>query len=165
MKFPRLLRHLVAPAWTVQVAFPRGAMERIQDAIAASERRHSGQIRFAVETALDPLSILRAVTARERAIDVFSALRVWDTEHNNGVLIYLLLADRDVEIVADRGIASRVATQHWEAVCWEMEALLRDRDFERAVLSGIAAIGARLAEHYPARGESRNELPDRPAVI
>lgn len=165
MKIARLLRHLLAPDWTVRLAFPAGSMRRIGDAIAASERRHGGQIRFAVETALDPLSILRDVGARERAIEVFSALRVWDTEHNNGVLIYLLLADRDVEIVADRGISARVPKQGWEAICWEMEALLRNRDFERAVVAGIGAVGAHLAQHYPPEGASANELADKPAIL
>lgn len=161
----RLLRHLLAPDWTVRLAFPAASLQRIQQAIAESERRHAGQIRFAVESALDPLSLLRRVGARDRAIDVFSALRVWDTENNNGVLIYLLLADRDVEIVADRGIARRVSSQKWETVCWEMEALLRNREFERAIISGIGAVGAQLAEHYPAKGESRDELPDKPAIL
>jgi len=165
MKIARLLRHLLAPDWSVRLAFPAASMRRIEDAIAASERRHGGEIRFAIEAALDPLSIMRGVTARERAVDVFSALRVWDTELNNGVLIYLLLADRDVEIVADRGIAAKVPKQSWEAVCWEMEVLLRNRDFERAIITGISAVGAHLAQHYPPRSESANELPDRPAVL
>jgi len=165
MKIGRLLRHLFTPDWTVRLAFPGAAMRRIQEAIAASERRHTGQIRFAVEAALDPVSVLRGITARDRAIEAFSALHAWDTEQNNGVLIYLLLADRDVEIVADRGIAGRVKTQQWEAVCWQMEIGLRNREFERAVIGGVGAVGAFLAEHFPPEGESRNELPDRPAVI
>ena len=90
---------------------------------------------------------------------------MWDTEHNSGVLIYLLLADREVEIVADRGIARQVAAPEWEAICREMEAALRNRRFERAVLGGIASVGALLADRFPAQGEPRNELPDRPAVI
>jgi uncharacterized membrane protein len=165
MKIVRLLRHLLAPDWTVRLAFPAGSMRRIEQAIATSERRHGGQVRFAVETALDPLVILRDMSARERAIEVFSALRVWDTEHNNGVLIYLLLADRDVEIVADRGIASRVPKEGWEAICWEMEELLRGRDFERAVITGIGAVGAHLAQHFPPQGPASNELPDKPAIL
>jgi uncharacterized membrane protein len=165
MTLPRLLRHLLTPDWKVRRAFPAGAMRRIEEAIAASERTHSGQIRFAVEAALDPRAILRGVSARDRAIDVFAALRVWDTEHNNGVLIYLLLADRDVEIVADRGIAARVGPRQWEAVCARMEGLLRAGDFERALLTGIQAVGAHLTQHCPPPGAGRNELPDRPVVL
>ncbi len=92
-------------------------------------------------------------------------LRVWDTEHNNGVLIYLLLADHDVEIVADRGIHSRVGNEGWERVCQSMEAAFRRGDFAGGVVGGVRAVGEHLQRHYPARGQQRNELPDRPAVL
>jgi uncharacterized membrane protein len=164
MTVSRLLRHLLTPDWMVRLAFPAAAMHRIEEAIAASERTHSGQVRFAVEAALDPLSVLRGVSARDRAIDVFSALRLWDTERNNGVLIYLLLADRDVEIVADRGIAARVGRPQWETVCTQMEALLHARQFERALLTGISAVGAHLAQHFAPQCAG-NELPDQPSVL
>ncbi|MGH8769306.1 MAG: TPM domain-containing protein, partial [Burkholderiales bacterium] len=114
MKLARMLRHLTMPQWRAGQVLPRGALLRIENAIAASESRHSGQIRFAVENALDLQSLLRGESARERAVEVFAALRVWDTESNNGVLIYLLLADRDVEIVADRGIHEKVGGRAWE---------------------------------------------------
>ncbi len=96
---------------------------------------------------------------------MFSELRVWDTEHNTGVLIYLLLADRDVEIVADRGVAGRVAPAEWEAICREMEAHLREDRYEAGALAGIRATSDLLARHFPARGPGRGEQPDRPVAL
>ena len=165
MILPRVLRHLVSPQWRVRRLFPAAALARIGQAIAQSERRHGGQIRFAVEHALDMGSLVRRLPARERAVDVFSALKVWDTEHNNGVLIYLLLADRDVEIIADRGIHGRVGAQGWDAVCREMENALREGNFEQAVLGGIDRVSSLLAAHYPRGHRDRNELPDSPVVL
>ncbi len=140
-------------------------MRAIEESIRASEATHHGQIRFAVEAALDLLPLLRNQSARGRAIDVFSLLRVWDTEHNNGVLIYLLLADRDVEIVADRGVSRLVAPAAWERICREMERAFRDRRFEEGVLAGIEAVGAHLVRHYPGASKRPNELPDAPVVL
>ena len=97
-------------------AFPPSAMAAIEEAIAKSEREHSGELRFAVEPALDTSALLAGQSGRERALEVFSQLRVWDTEENNGVLIYLLLADRDIEIVADRGVNARVPQAEWEKI-------------------------------------------------
>lgn len=162
MDILRILRHLLYPDWLVRQAFPLPAMRRIESAIADSEARHAGEIRFAVEATLNLYPLLRGQTARERAIEVFSALQVWDTEDNNGVLVYLLLADRDVEIVADRGIARQVSAEEWEAICREMEVRFRNRKFEAGVRYGIGEIGRRLQALYPLRGENPNELPDRP---
>jgi hypothetical protein len=165
MSAGRILRHLIHPAWTVQRAFPAHSLEAIRGAIAQSEAGHRGEIRFAVEHALDLRDLLRNLSARDRAIDMFSQLRVWDTEHNNGVLIYLLLADRDVEIVADRGIHARVGSQGWEAICRGMEAAFGAGRFEAGVLDGIQAIGEHLRRHFPSAGGGENELPDRPVVL
>jgi uncharacterized membrane protein len=165
MKLARMLRHLTMPQWRAGQVLSRGALLRIENAIAASESRHSGQIRFAVENALDLQSLLRGESARERAIEVFAALRIWDTEHNNGVLIYLLLADRDVEIVADRGIHERVGGRAWEEVCREMEAAFRQRRFEAGVLGGIARASRFLETFFPRQTPGPNELPDRPVVL
>jgi uncharacterized membrane protein len=140
-------------------------MHAIEQAIRDSESTHSGQIRFAVEAALDIGPLLRNQSARERAIDVFSFLRVWDTQHNNGVLVYLLLADRDVEIVADRGIARHVASDQWERVCRDMEAAFRAGRFEDGVLNGIRAVSGHLSRHHPGTGTRPNELPDAPVVL
>jgi len=161
----RIARHLLAAKWTVDRAFPRDALMAIEQAIKASEGTHCGEIRFVVEGALDTAPLLRGQTARERAIDVFSQLRIWDTERNNGVLIYLLLADKDVEIVADRGIDAKVGPQEWERICRNMEAAFRKGDFEGGVIGGIRETTRRLAEHFPPIGDDRDELPDKPVVL
>lgn len=165
MNWRRIIRHLTMPSWHVRRCFPKAAMRAIEHAIRESERRHRGQIRFAVEAALDTGRLLRGLSARERAIEVFSRLRVWDTEHNNGVLIYLLLADRDVEIVADRGIDAQVGQAGWERICRELEAAFRAGRFEEGALGAIGVVGAQLAQHYPGPGTKLNELPDTPVVL
>jgi uncharacterized membrane protein len=149
----------------VRRAFPPAAMAAIEQAIARSETQHRGEVRFAVEAALDASGVVAGQSARARAIEVFSQLGVWDTEDNNGVLIYLLLADRDVEIVADRGIDALVGAQEWEAICRAMEAALRRREFEPAVLGAIEAVTRLLARHFPPRAGDRNELANRPVTV
>jgi uncharacterized membrane protein len=165
MKIKRIVRHLLATPWQVTRAFPRQSLRAIEQAIAQGEATHSGEIRFAVEGALDGGALFKGQLARQRAIEVFSQLRVWDTEANNGVLIYLLLADRDVEIVADRGIDAKVGAAAWEAICREMEAAFRLGRFEAGVIHGIQAVTRHLAKHFPASGAGRNELADRPVLL
>lgn len=140
-------------------------MRAIERTIRESEASHGGQIRFAVEPALDFAALVRGQSARQRAIEVFSQLRVWDTEHNNGVLIYLLLADRDVEIVADRGIHARLGNAGWETICREMEQAFRQGRFEEGVIAGIRAVGGHLEKHFANRPAGPSELPDRPVII
>lgn len=160
------MRHLFSGNASVRRAFPSTTLDAIQDAIGATESQHSGQIRFAVEAVLDLKPLLAGQTARERAIEVFSNLRVWDTEQNNGVLIYLLLADRDVEIVADRGVHAKLGQATWEVVCKDMESAFRQGKFEEGVIAGIRSVGAHLAQHYPNAGADKiNELPDRPVLM
>jgi uncharacterized membrane protein len=161
----RTLRHLLALPGTVARAFPGNAFSRIEQAIREGEKRHGGEIRFAVEAALDPAQIWRGVTARERSIAVFSELGVWDTERNNGVLLYLLLAERDVEIVADRGFNGKVSAEEWESVCRRMEGMLRDGRAADAVIAGIEALTQVLGRHFPPQTADRNELPDAPARV
>lgn len=165
MDFQRIARHLVATPWRVRRAFTDAAMAAIGAAIKESEATHSGEIRFAVEGALESGPLFAGQSARERAIDVFSQLRIWDTDNNNGVLIYLLLADRDVEIVADRGIHAKVGAAEWEAICHTMESAFREGHFSEGVLSGIRAVTRHLAAHFPAAGANSNELPNRPVVL
>jgi uncharacterized membrane protein len=165
MNMLRVFRHLLSPQWRVRRLFPPTALENIERAIAQSETRHGGQIRFAVEHALDLVALVRGLSARERALQVFSALKVWDTEHNSGVLIYLLLADREVEIIADRGIHGRVGARGWETVCREMERAFQERRFEQGVLGGIERVSSLLEAHFPRSHSGPNELPDRPVVI
>jgi uncharacterized membrane protein len=162
MNFKRLLKHLLLPDWLLRRHFPAATLAAIERAIADSEVRHTGELRFVVEGALHPSQLLRGVSARERALEVFSALRVWDTEANNGVLIYLLLADRDVEIVADRGCNHSVSPAQWEAICQEMEQRFRRGEFEAGALAGIRLVDELLRRHFPASGDNPDELPNRP---
>jgi uncharacterized membrane protein len=165
MNFKRILRHLVMTHWQVNRAFPRRSLIAIEKSVKASETAHVGEIRFALEGALDGTPLFRGQSARERAIEVFSLLRVWDTEHNNGVLIYLLLADRHVEIVADRGVHSKVGSQEWEIICRKMETAFKQGNYEGGVVSGIQAVTQHLMKHFPASGAGQNELPDRPVLL
>jgi uncharacterized membrane protein len=165
MGIKRIGKHLLEHRWRVRKVFPTPVLASIERAIKASEAVHSGQIRFVVEGALDGAPLLRNQSARARALDVFSHLRIWDTEHNNGVLIYLLLADRDVEILADRGIDALVSAAEWEEICRAMEVEFRKGNFETGVFKGIAAVSRQLAKHFPKHGAGRNELPDAPVVM
>jgi uncharacterized membrane protein len=165
MSIRRIGRHLLEHNWRARRIFTPKVLAAIEAAIKASEATHSGQIRFVVEGALDGRPLFRNQSARERALDVFSRLRIWDTAHNNGVLIYLLLADRDFEIVADRGIDAKVGVAGWEKICAGMESDFRAGDFERGVIKGIEAVSRLMAQHFPAQGGGRNELPDAPVVI
>ena len=165
MSIRRITRHLLQHHWRRRAAFPPDVLARIERAIKAGETAHSGQVRFVVEGALDGAPLFRNQPARERALDIFSQLRIWDTVHNNGVLIYLLLADHDFEIVADRGIDARVGHAGWEKICVEMETQFRAGNFEAGVIKGIEAVSRELATHFPAQGPGRNELPDAPVVM
>jgi uncharacterized membrane protein len=165
MGIGRIGKHLLHHHWWRRRYFPPKVLESIEQAIKAGEATHSGQVRFVVEGALDGAPLFRDQPARERALDIFAQLRIWDTAHNNGVLIYLLLADRDVEIVADRGIDARVGSAGWEKICREMEADFRARKFESGAIKGIAAVSRQLAAHFPGHGGGPNELPDAPVVI
>jgi uncharacterized membrane protein len=165
MGIGRIGRHLLEHRWRERRIFPPKVLAAIEQAIKAGEATHSGQIRFVVEGALDGAPLFRDQPARERALDIFSQLRIWDTSHNNGVLIYLLLADRNVEIVADRGIDANVGILGWEKICADMEIDFRAGNFENGVIKGIEAVSRQLAAHFPAHGVGRNELPDAPVVI
>ncbi len=165
MNLQRIVRHLLVTDGQVKRAFPRSTLDKIEQAVRDSESAHDGEIRFAVEGALDGAPLFKGQSARERAIDLFAQLRVWDTQHNTGVLIYLLLADRAVEIVADRGIDAKVGAQPWSAVCRQMEAAFGQDDFEGGVLGGVQAVTQHLASHFPARSHRPNELPDAPLLL
>ncbi|HTY50243.1 MAG TPA: TPM domain-containing protein [Steroidobacteraceae bacterium] len=165
MGFRRIMRHLLMPPWRVRVAFPPAALAAIERAIAASERLHRGQIRFAVEGALHGRPLYQGESARERALEVFSQLRMWDTDERNGVLIYLLLADRAVEVVADRGAHLKVDPGEWRRICRGMETELRAGHHEAAVLLAIRAVTQHLAAHFPPTGTPSRQLPDEPVVL
>lgn len=164
-KFKRIFKHLTAARWQVAQRFPKRSMKAIETAISDSEILHMGELRFVVEPGLEWQDLFAGLTSRERALQVFSLLRIWDTEHNSGVLIYLLLADHKVEIVADRGINSRVAKSAWINICQDMESQFRAGSFESGVLLGISEITALLQHHYPAQDHNPNDLPNRPTVL
>lgn len=159
------LQHLVMPHRHVRRPFSTRTLRAIEEAILQCEATHAGQLCFAIEGSLGLTALLKGETPRERALEVFSDLRVWDTEHNNGVLIYVLLADRCVEIVADRGISSRVTAVEWEAVCRDMEAAFRAGDFKQGALVGIETIGRLLSKHCAAQQGAKSELPSRPVIV
>jgi hypothetical protein len=161
----RFLRHVLSDLWAVRYAFPPRTMNAIEAAIGAQERRHDGEIRFAVEDALPFSDLVRGISARDRAIELFSRLRIWDTEQNCGVLIYLLLADKRVEIVADRGIHSRVGEAAWEAICGAMQREFAAGRFEAGVIMGVQATSDLLATHFPPRDQNPDELENRPVVV
>jgi uncharacterized membrane protein len=165
MQWSRFVRHLFSTRARLRRAFPPTALEAIERAITLTEATHSGEVRVAIETALDPWQALRARTPRDRALEVFAHLGVWDTDANNGVLLYVLLADRDVEIVADRGYNGRVPAEAWSQVCDTLRDAFANGAYERGVVAGVEAIGELIAPHFPALPGDRNELPNRPALL
>ncbi len=167
MGLKRWINHSFTSSRRVRTLLPPAAMERIGAAIAHAETGHAGEIRFAVEAALPWSYLRRDASARQRATMLFAKLRVWDTEDNNGVLLYVELADRVIEIVADRGIARVVSPSEWEAICDAIRDRFKAKDYEGGVIAGIEAIGRLLTQHFPlSAGQTNpNELPDRPVVL
>lgn len=160
----RWLRHLFAPS--VERWLDAGAMTGIADAIEASERLHDGEICFAVEAGLPAAALWDRQTPRERAREVFARLGVWDTAGNNGVLLYLLVADHRIEIVADRGFDGRVDEDQWRAACARIEHGLRAGEPAAAIVAGIEAMAALIAPHFPpTQGGGVDELCNRPRVL
>lgn len=165
MNIKRIWKHLRVTQRQLGQAFPRSSLGALEQAIKASETAHLGEIRVVVEAALDGWPLVQGQSARERAIELFSQLRVWDTEGNSGLLIYLLLADRAVEIVADRGIAAKVSAQEWNTICQQMETALRQSNYEGGVLEGVQAVTQHLVAHFPAERHNTNELPNHPVLL
>jgi uncharacterized membrane protein len=157
MGIKRISRHLIEHRWRERRIFTPKVLDAIERAIKAGEATHSGQVRFAVEGALDGMPLFQGQSARERALDIFSQLRIWDTAYNNGVLIYLLLADRSIDTL--------VGAAGWEKICRDMEVDFKAANFEAGAIKGIAAVSHELARYFPPRGAQRIELPDKPVVI
>ena len=165
-RWQRILRHRWLDEADTRRAIPPAMLHALADHVARSELQHTGQIRIYVEAGL-PLSYLwRHASARERAIAMFGKLRVWDTEHNNGVLVYLLLAEHAIEIVADRGLRTRVEAGDWQRIAERMAGAFREDRFEDGLAQAIDEVTALLVRHFPlAPGEAnRNELPDEPVL-
>ena len=163
MVIVRVLKHLFTPHWLALRSFPHGTLAKIEQAVKRSERLHRGEIRFAIEASLH-LASLRLST-RQRARQVFAQLGVWDTAENSGVLIYVQLIDRAIEIVADRGIAAKVQQSEWDAICRAMERAFKAGRFAEGSIEAIQAVTSILARHFPGGGVNPNELPDKPVVL
>jgi uncharacterized membrane protein len=166
-RLQRIFRHRWLDESDTRRAIPPDMAERLAQRVAASEQRHSGELRIYVEAGLPFSYLWRDATPRERALAMFGKLRVWDTEHNNGVLIYLLLAEHAIEIVADRGIDSRVDDVEWAAMAQRMGSAFREDRFEDGLTQALEEMSALLVEHFPL-GENEpdtNELPDEPVVL
>ena len=161
----RWLRHLFSTRWHMRRAFAPTTLDVIEVAVAASEQQHRGELRFALEASFDVTQLLQQLTSRQRAVQVFSALGVWDTEENNGVLVFVLLAENAVEIVADRGYANRVTTDEWQSACKLMSTRFADNDFAGGAKLGIEALTALMARAFPGNGRDANELPNRPRLM
>ena len=161
----RFIKHLFLPDWRLHLHFKKQQLQQITTAIAESEKVHAGQIRFAVEASLPLRDLLAGRSARERALDVFSQLRIWDTEHNNGVLIYFLLSDNDFEIIVDRGLTAKFDPRVWQAIADSMETHCKSDDYVGAVLVGILTVTQLQARYFSRSGASTNELADEPVIL
>ncbi|MEJ8826298.1 TPM domain-containing protein [Variovorax humicola] len=166
-KLGRIWRHRWVDEAQVRRVLPPEMLERLTRRVAASEHRHTGEIRICVEAGLPMSYLWRDAPARQRAIMLFGKLRVWDTEHNNGVLVYLLLAEHAIEIVADRGIDAHVDAAEWAAMTKRMGEAFREGRFEDGLTEALEEVSALLVEHFPEApgAQSGNQLPDEPAVL
>lgn len=165
-KLLRMLRHLLTSRWRTRSLFDAATLAQIQSACAAAEAQHRGEIRFAIETAL-PLRVLwHGLSARARALQVFAQLHIWDTEHNNGVLIYVLRADRAVEIIADRGINDQVSEAEWQAICRDVETRYRAGRYVDGSVAAVTGVARLIAQHFPAGiAEATQDLPTQPVLL
>lgn len=165
MNLARLLHHLLLPDWFAQRAFTRDDLTAIGAAVATGEVLHRGELRFVAEGPLSPSALWRDISPRDRAVELFAQLRVWDTAENSGILLYVQLVDRRVEILADRGIAACVPQAEWDALCRAMEADFRQGAWRVGALRAVSRAGALLAQHFPAGAQNPNELPDQPLML
>jgi len=166
MDTQRLFTNLFGSWFQLARHFPPAVLDAVATTVSEGEATHRGELRVAIEARLPPGAVLEGVTARDRAAMLFSHLRVWDTEDNCGVLLYVLLAEHRIEIVADRGIAKLVGVPEWEAITSHMRDEFARGRFREALQTGVAEAGALLARHFPGDGTRRaNELPDRPLVL
>jgi uncharacterized membrane protein len=165
MRLKRFWRHVRMSPLVAKRAFSPATLDAIQREIAAQEKRHRGEICMVVEAELSSAQLWDDVSPRTRARELFAQRGVWNTEENNGVLVYLLLADRSVEIVADRGIDARAGMEEWHAICRMMERHFTAGRYEQGAIEGVRAISELLALHFPAGEKARNELPDRPVIL
>lgn len=165
MKMLRFPRHLLTPFWILRLRYPPELLARIETRIGEVEKAHPGELRLAVEHALEIGDLIAGLTPRERALELFGLLRVWDTERNNGVLIYVLHADHAMEIVADRGLARAVPQQEWDGLCRRAEMQFRAGRYAEGLLAAVDGAALLLERYFPAQRGGRNELPDQPLLL
>ena len=161
----RLLRHWLARLSGARRAFTPAVRESIEREITHAEAQHAGEICFVIEPALSFPLLWQGVSSRQRALSAFASLGVWDTAANNGVLIYVLFADRSVEVVVDRGISAHVPDADWQGLCSEVESHYRRADFDAGSQLAVRGVAQRLAQHFPAVSPHRNELPNQPILL
>jgi uncharacterized membrane protein len=164
-KLRRLWRHLTSTSARGHAAFPTASLRAIEAAIAAGEALHNAEVQLIVEARLPPGQAWDGVSARERAAELFSHYRLWDTQDNCGILVYINLAERKVEVIADRGVAPLLSQQEWAALCGNMTAGFARGAYEASVLAALAELHALLQARYPRRGPARNELGNQPVVL
>ena len=165
MNLRRLARHLLIPDWWAHRAFPKQTLRRIDAAVRESEKSHRGELCFVVEGDLDLPALLRGITPRLRAEEVFARIRVWDTRENSGVLVYVQLIDQSIEIVADRGISAKVNQSEWDAICETMQSAFCAGLYEQGAHDAISEISVLLTRHFPSGAENPDELPNRPVRL
>lgn len=160
----RFFNHLLHAYWLARRKFPHDARRQIAEAVAQAEQGHHGEICFVVESSLTPLQLLRGITARERALQVFAEQHVWDTAHNSGVLVYLLLADHAVEILADRGLHLK-DTHFWPQAVERFRQAFASDQTTAGCVAAIHHMGDFLRRHFPAQGNNPDELPNPVRVL
>jgi uncharacterized membrane protein len=165
MHLGRFLRHTLMHPMKAARAFPPPTLDAIQREVAAQEKTHRGEICVVIEAELTSTQLWHDVDSRRRAREIFASRGVWNTDENNGVLIYVLLAEKRVEIVADRGITARVGPNEWQAICREMEGFFAGGRFEEGAIAGVRGVAQLLEKEFPGHGSKPNELPDRPQLI
>ena len=164
-KFKRAFRHLMTTTAAGKRAFPDATLKSIQKTIAQGEQMHRAEIRMIIEPSLEILMVLKGLTSRERARELFAQYRIWDTEENGGVLIYVNLADHKVEIIADRAVGRALEKDHWDTICRTMTQGFAQARFHDSTAEGIAMLNALLEAHFPAEGARANQLSNRPVVL
>lgn len=163
--FRRWLQNLGIAHFALRRRFPAETLAAIDSAIAVSERTHSAEIRCAIETKLAPRRLYAGQDSAARARQLFASLGMWDTAGNNGVLLYVLLAEQKIEIVADRGFVAHVTNEQWDDICKEVAAAFAAGNYGPGVLNAVDRISALACRYFPGDGNDGNELPDRTVVL
>ncbi|GAB3538941.1 TPM domain-containing protein [Noviherbaspirillum agri] len=163
--FARLFRHLRTTTASGRRAFPESTLKAIEEAITHGETTHRAEVRIVVEPSLPMQAVLNGMSPRERARELFAQYHVWDTEENCGVLVYINLADHQVEIVADRGVGRVVGVDEWEAICRTMTKGFAHGEYHRSVIAALEALNALLQKHYPDDGSMHNQLSNKPVML